>query len=267
MQKASAPWWHLLPVVQWNSWDNQYHLWLTEIIAGRLGTSLQDYSPVQDKVAKALKVSSIIAFPGFGLALIGSFILGFWLTLTPLSLATKWVKQVLYTLDSVPGFMITLGIFALYLLAGGTLFFASSGMSFTPSTLLGSGCVALFLLPFLSLFFHQSLQQEASKLYLRTAQAKGLSFSQAMVYHALPNALASSVVVIGDILASLLAGVLIVEVTFSLPGTGSLLAKSLLTQDYPTVIGLTLFFLLLRTVLMWTADIVSGLIDPRMKVQ
>ncbi|WP_066511582.1 ABC transporter permease [Rufibacter sp. DG15C] len=261
----SSPVWYYLPILHWEGSNNQYNRWIKEIFSGDLGISAKDYRPVTDKVLESLQVSAAIGLPGLAIAILFSLGVGFWLSIPKKTILKSSVTQLLYVLDSLPGFMITLGFFALYLTLGGDLSsnYMGESLAFSGVTSLGSFCVAMFLLPYLTLFFHQSILQEQSKLYLRTALAKGLSYHEVLLIHAIPNAIASAVVVVADILASLIAGVLIVEVTFSLPGTGSLLAQSLLTQDFPTVIGLTVFLLVFRTVLMWLADITNALLDPR----
>jgi peptide/nickel transport system permease protein len=264
---ASSPTWYYLPILDWTGTNNQYHSWIKNILSGDLGTSTKDYRPVTYKVMESLRMSAIIGLPGLILALSFSLVVGFWLSLPGKTYIKNSITQLLYILDSLPGFMITLGIFALYLSLGGDLSsnFLEESMAFTGFSFLGSVCVALFLLPYLTLYFHQSINKEQDKLYVRTALAKGLSYTKVMIAHVVPNAIAAAIVVVADILASLIAGILIVEITFSLPGTGSLLAQSLTSQDYPTVIGLTLFLLVCRTVLMWTADIANALLDPRMR--
>ncbi|WP_345162819.1 ABC transporter permease [Nibribacter koreensis] len=255
----------LLPTIAWVGNKNQYHIWLAGIITGNLGTSTKDYEPVKDKLLSSLKVSASIALPATFVALVLSCMLAFWMSLPEKSELKTGITHILYALDSLPGFMITLGIFALYLILGGTLasYDALSFNPFSGTILLGSLSVVLFLLPFLTLFFQRSLLSELNQPYIRTAQAKGMSFRNALATHGVPNALASVTVVVADMLASLIAGVLIVEVTFSLPGTGSLLAHSLVSQDFATVIGLTLSLLLFRTTLMWLTEAANSFLDPR----
>ncbi|MCM8750105.1 ABC transporter permease [Thermomicrobiaceae bacterium CFH 74404] len=123
--------------------------------------------------------------------------------------------------------------------------------------------LATTVLPIFVRFMRSSMLDVISQDYVRTARAKGLP-ERAVIYgHALRNALIPMVTVVGNQLAGLLSGSVIVEYIFGWPGLGSLAYESILRRDYPVILALTLLagsFILIVNVLV---DIVYALIDPR----
>ncbi|WP_197088660.1 ABC transporter permease [Rufibacter radiotolerans] len=276
LQAAEAPLHYYLPQLNWNGAENAYYLWLKKLLKGDLGASNQDYEPVINKIGDAALISFAIAILGLVVGLITTYFAGLYFTLHPHSTFTKTSHLILYFLDSIPGFLIALGLYGLALyLAGyssGNIFGENQGdesllqLWTQPSILLGGLCIVLLILPHITLQFHRSLKDQMNKLYLKTALAKGLTYKKAIQVHALPNAMVASFTILSEVIIGLMAGVLIIETTFSLPGLGSLLTKSILSADFPVLIGLTLFFLLFRVVVIWVMDNLLALIDPRMNI-
>ncbi len=266
----NAPLSYHLPLLRWHGKDNVYHAWLSGLLQGDLGTSTVDYKPVYQKIGSALHVSVGLGLLGLLPALLASYLLGFAFTLHPTSVYTSVLRHFLYFLDSVPGFMITLVVFGIYFLAGGSLLvpFSSGEPDLlqtmgTPPVLLGGLCIAFFIIPHLTLQFYHSLQTQSRSLYTRTAMAKGLSYRRSLRVHALPNALVPILTLLSEVVIGLVSGVLIVEITFSLQGIGSLLVKSILSNDYPVVVGITLFLLVFRLAVTTFTDFLYLVLDPR----
>ncbi len=119
------------------------------------------------------------------------------------------------------------------------------------------------VLPIFVRFMRSSMLDVIAQDYVRTARAKGLPERVVIYSHALRNALIPMVTVVGNQLAGLLSGSVIVEYIFGWPGLGSLAYESILRRDYPVILALTLLagsFILIVNVLV---DIVYALVDPR----
>ena len=101
--------------------------------------------------------------------------------------------------------------------------------------------------------------------YMRTARAKGLTRSQALVRHGLRNASVPIVSILGVQIASLIAGVLVIERVFQLPGVGQMLVTDVGTRDLGKVQGTVLLIAVIVLVIGFVVDIVHGLIDPRLR--
>src|SRR5690606_19811874 len=99
--------------------------------------------------------------------------------------------------------------------------------------------------------------------YMRTAYAKGLSFRNAMVRHALRNAMLPVVTVIGLQIPLLISGTVIVERIFSLPGVGTYLLSSLQQQDYPAVQAVVTLAAIVVVLANLFVDLLYTVLDPR----
>ncbi|WP_460893593.1 ABC transporter permease [Rufibacter soli] len=274
LQAGEAPLSYYLPKVKWNGVENTYHQWITSFLSGDLGVSSQDYEPVSTKIAQAALVSFSIASLGLLAGLLLTYYIGIYFTLHPKATITRVSHLFLYFLDSIPAFLIALALYGFWLIWAGLsssyLFDENYGQASLfqlwsqPSILLGAVCVVLLILPFLSLQFYRSLQDQNGQLYLRTALAKGLAPRKALQTHALPNALVPTLTIVSEVIIGLMSGVLVIEITFSLPGLGSLLTRSILSADFPVLIGLTLFFLIFRVIVIWMKELIIAFIDPRL---
>jgi peptide/nickel transport system permease protein len=112
-----------------------------------------------------------------------------------------------------------------------------------------------------------SLLDVLSQDYIRTAKAKGLSFNQIVMKHALKNALNPVVTAISGWLAGLMAGAVFVEKIFSWKGIGNEVVEALNNNDLPIVMGATLVFASIFVVINIIVDIIYGVLDPRVRIK
>ncbi len=103
--------------------------------------------------------------------------------------------------------------------------------------------------------------------YIRTARAKGLPERVIVQKHALKNGLIPVVTVVGINLGMLVAGSVVVETIFSIPGIGMLITNSIAKQDYPVIQGCVLVLAVLVCLINLITDLVYGFIDPRIMAQ
>jgi len=102
--------------------------------------------------------------------------------------------------------------------------------------------------------------------YIRTARAKGLSTPHIVLGHALRAAALPLVSYLGPALAAILTGSLVVEQIFGLPGIGRYFVQGALNRDYTLVMGVVICYAALIILLNFLADIVYGLLDPRVRL-
>jgi peptide/nickel transport system permease protein len=102
--------------------------------------------------------------------------------------------------------------------------------------------------------------------YVRTARAKGLSFSRVVLWHALPNALLPIVAMIGIDIGQFMGGVVVVEAVYGWPGIGQLAWQAIQEVDVPIIMGVTLVSSLAIVLGNLLADLVAPLLDPRIRV-
>jgi peptide/nickel transport system permease protein len=101
--------------------------------------------------------------------------------------------------------------------------------------------------------------------YLRTARAKGLSEFMVTNKHALRNALIPIITVVGTEIPLLLGGSIIIEQVFQWPGIGQLTMESILSRDYPTLMGLNIIAACVVLSTNLFTDIIYSMVDPRIK--
>ena len=102
--------------------------------------------------------------------------------------------------------------------------------------------------------------------YVLTAYAQGLPHKTVMVKHVMRNALILITVLVFMSIPWLISGAVITERIFSIPGMGSLLVNSIITQDYAVVQGCILIIAVLTVVFNTLSDVVVGMLDPRIRI-
>lgn len=111
-----------------------------------------------------------------------------------------------------------------------------------------------------------SMLEVLSQDYIRTAKAKGLSFSRVIWHHALKNSLNPVITAISGWFASLMAGVVFIEYIFGWKGLGYVIVDALNNYDMPLVLGCILTISLIFILINWLVDAAYTLIDPRIKM-
>jgi len=103
--------------------------------------------------------------------------------------------------------------------------------------------------------------------YIRTARAKGLNETTVLLKHALRGGIIPVVSFTGPALASLLAGTVVVERVFSIPGLGNIFIQSVLNRDEPLILGIVAFLSILIMIFNLIVDISYGFLDPRIRYE
>ena len=139
----------------------------------------------------------------------------------------------------------------------------------------GIGSFKHWILPVITLSLYESgfiMRMSRSAMldivrqdYIRTARAKGQKETVVILKHVFRNALMPIVTVIGLEICVLLAGAIVVESVFAIPGIGKYCYDAILTRDFPAVQGSLLFISLLCVIVNLIMDLTYGLIDPRIK--
>ena len=110
-----------------------------------------------------------------------------------------------------------------------------------------------------------SMLEVAQMDYVRTAQAKGLSRAAVVVRHTLRNALLPVVTLLGLQLGTVLGGSIVIEAVFSWPGLGQVLLDSVMSRNYPLILGILVLSALLVIVINIIVDVTYSRLDPRVR--
>ncbi|WP_026462118.1 ABC transporter permease [Adhaeribacter aquaticus] len=282
LEQEAQPINNLIPVIKWHGSENQYNSWLGNFVRGELGNSYRDGQPVTKIICRAISNTLIL--------LLGCLLLIFALAVE-LSLVltrnkkSRWqacVLSFLYVLDSIPLFIVAF-LLLIFLAGSGylhifPLFGLSSGMGAAqgwwgkfleqvPHLVLPGICLILAGLPYVTVQLYQKLQEVMQAEFITTARAKGLPNNLVLRRHVFRNALLPLITLFTGYLPSLISGALVIEVIFAIPGTGRLLAESVLARDYPVVLGLVLFAATLKVGSHLLTDFLYFSADPRTRIK
>ena len=173
-----------------------------------------------------------------------------------------------------------LGMFLLVVFASGLGWFPTNGMltagqqysSFTDQLIdfghhlvLPLATVSLGLIGLYSILMRSSIIETLSEDYVQTARAKGLSDGHILREHALPNALLPAVTIVAIQFGYVIAGAITAEVVFNWPGIGTLTVDALSARDYPVLQGIFLLLAVSVVIANLLADLIYGLLDPRVR--
>lgn len=243
----------------------QYVSYLGGLVQGDLGLSFaSDNTPVSkilmDRIgpslqlgAQALLVGTIL---GILLGLISAISHNGFLDYSSTILA------VLGT--SIPSFVLA-GMLQWYLAVEFELFPVALWGTFE-HTVLPTIALMIFPLATAARFTRTEMIEVMGSPYITTARAKGLTEYGIIFRHGLRNALIPLVTVMGPMAVSLMTGTLVIEEIFAVPGIGEQFVKSVMVNDYPTIMGTTLLFAFLFVVIILVIDILYVLIDPRIRL-
>ena len=119
---------------------------------------------------------------------------------------------------------------------------------------------------FIARLTRSSMLDILSQDYIKTARAKGLSWSKVLIKHALPNSLIPVVTYLGPMTASILTGSFVIETIFAISGLGQYFVTSIYNRDYTVILGVTIFYSVIVIVLNMVVDLLYPLLDPRIKI-
>ncbi len=249
----------------------QYTLWVGQALRGDLGRSIQYDMPVGSLILSRLQVTLPLTLLAAALMLAAAIPLGVFAATRHRS----WGDYLTMTLSqlgvAIPGFWAGLLLILLFSVrlrwvrAGG---FDGWGQGVGPalkSLLLPAVALGLFQFAVLARTTRSAVLEVLREEYVKTARAKGLAEALVLFRHALRNALIPIVTVAGVQLGQLLAGSIILESVFYLPGLGRLTLGAITARDLPVVQGVILFVASVIVVINAAVDILYGLLDPRIR--
>ena len=218
----------------------------------------------------------------FGLGEIVAIVLGLalgaysgWRRGGPVDIVGNGVSLILY---STPYFL--LGMVLLLAFATGLRWFPTFGMltagatypdiaaraiDFLAHLALPLATVSLGLIGQYAIVMRSSIVETLSDDYVTTARGMGLREGRILRHHALPNAMLPTVSLIAINLGYVVAGAITVEVVFNWPGLGTLAVEALTARDYPVLQGVFLLLSVSVVLANLAADLVYGLLDPRVR--
>lgn len=242
----------------------QYFYWLGNVLTGNFGVSITTGQAVTYLIAQRLPYTLMLT----GVAIVVEYAIAIPLGLFaavhkdgPFDRAMNVIMVVLW---SMPGFWLGVLLIMLFSIRLGAL--PISGYSGPVSMILP---VLTLALPNLAQTFRLTRSEVLDVLdarYVKTATAKGLLRDKVLVRHVLRNALIPVTVTFFLSLPWLIGGAVVVENVFAWPGMGQLLWTGIQKQDFPIVQGIVFVISILTVICNLIGDVVSGLLDPRIRL-
>jgi len=115
-------------------------------------------------------------------------------------------------------------------------------------------------------FMRTEMVEVINQDYITTAKAKGISSFNVIFKHSVRNALIPVITILGPLTAAIVTGSLVIENIFAIPGIGSQFVDSIVTNDYPMIMGTTELYSALLIIMIFIVDILYGVIDPRIRL-
>jgi len=258
----------------------QYLRWMGGIFQGDLGQSIKFNRPVSEMIAERIPNTLLLVGVAFLITLLVALPVGILSARRPYSIFDYIATTLTFIGQSLPVYWLGLALILVFYVAlnnpvTGAPLFPSGGMYSVgkegnlpnliwhlvlPVTALSAEWTAWY-----SRFLRSSMLDVMHEDYVRTARAKGLTERVVYYKHALRNAILPLVTLIALDLPSLFAGALFVETIFSWPGMGRLFWDAARGRDYPVLMGVVMINSVLIIAANIVADLLYGMLDPRVK--
>ena len=250
----------------------RYLNWLGEVLQGDLGRSYTYDTPVQELLLNRVELSLPLALLAILLSTGIAIPLGVFAASRHRKVADTGIMGFAQLGVAVPNFWFAILLILLFSVklgwfsAGGFAGWDAGWFPAFKSLVLPAVALALPQAAILARVTRSSVLETAQEDYIRTARAKGLSRSQALWRHAVRNALIPVVTILGLQLSFLLAGTIIIENVFYLPGVGRLLFQAIAQRDLMVVKNLVLVLATTVVLINFLVDLLYAVLDPRLRL-
>lgn len=249
----------------------RYAEWLLSFFFGDMGISYSYGTPVRSMLVGKLPITITLTVMSFLLIILFSIPLGIHTAKYEDSFFSKTLDILNQITMAVPPFFI--GILITYVFGlmlrlftpGGYVSYNSNVFGFLGYLLFPAVAIALPKAAMNMKLLKTSVLNEAKLDYVRTAYSRGNSTGDVLYRHVLKNALIPVITFLGMTLADIVAGSLIVEQVFSIPGIGRMLITSIYNRDYPVVQAIIAMIAFIVIIINFLVDILYQIIDPRMR--
>jgi peptide/nickel transport system permease protein len=252
----------------------QYFRWLGAALSGDLGISFSTTRPVAEMILERLPATLELMGSAFLLAAVVALGLGVFSAVRQYSAFDYFGTGVSFVGIAMPVFWFALILQLLFSVKLGWL--PVAGTETVGASSLGDHLLHL-ILPAVVLSFRyiagwsrylrSSLLGVLRADYVRTARAKGLPETAVVGIHALRNALIPLVSIMALNLAALFSGAVITETVFAWPGIGRMFVQAMFARDYPLLMGILMLGSVMVVVFNLVADVLYGILDPRIRYE
>ncbi|WML38785.1 ABC transporter permease [Neobacillus sp. OS1-2] len=256
----------------------QYIRWISKFVQGDFGKSTRFKIPAADVISERIPNTLLLGFTSILITYILAFIMGTYAGRKPYTIGDNLIGGINYLGLSIPSFIA--GVFAIFFFSFTLGWFPSNGSVdigvtegtleywfsrlhhvFLPALVLGLLSTASY-----TQFLRNDIIENSRKDFVRTARAKGTPERKIYNVHMLRNSIIPLITFLGFDLVAIISGAIITETIFTYPGLGQLFLQSVGTRDYSVLMTLTMLFSFLTLIGNLVADILYGVVDPRIRL-
>ncbi len=243
----------------------QYTLYISNLLHGDLGVSYKKTGvSVNTIIAQGLPNTVSLGLTAFIFSLTVGVLIGIWMATTK----REWVRGLLLTGTtlgvSVPNFVfaiLLMLVFGVYL-----RWFPVTGLGSPANYILPVLAMSAYPISQISRLVQSSYSEAMNQDYVIMAKAKGLSKRTIVFKHILKNAILPVITIAGPMIAFLLTGSFVIENVFAIPGIGREFVNAISNRDYTIIMGLTIFIGAMIIICNLIVDVISAVVDPRIKL-
>lgn len=240
----------------------RYFQWMNGLFHADFGMSYALKTPVLHELFSALKTTLLLGVCTLCLVLVFGFGLGIVCALYEGSLVDKIIRFIVFVTTAMPSFW--LGLLLVWLFSLYFNLLPTSGFEAWYSLILPSITLSLNYISTYARMMRNTMLQTKEALFVLYAKARGLS-SVVIYWHIIKNALRPCIIALGMSIPKLLAGTVVVENIFGLPGIGRLCVHAIFSRDVPMIQAYVFLMASLFILFNLTADMVVRFLDPRLR--
>ncbi|MCX4268936.1 MAG: ABC transporter permease [Lachnospiraceae bacterium] len=251
----------------------RYISWIVDFCRGNLGTSYNYQIPVAELLKDKLPVTFALAGITFVLILVLSVPFG----LFQVRFAKKKIGTIMHVGNqifmSIPSFflgvliILIFGLILKWFTPGNYISYTENIAGFLLYLIAPAMAIAVPKSAMVVKFLRNSVLEQEQSDYVRTAYSKGNTEQKVLYRHILKNALIPVVTILGMMAAETMAGSIVVEQVFNLPGLGRLLVSSIGSRDYPVVQAILVYIASVVVIMNGIVDVLYRYLDPRIRVE
>jgi peptide/nickel transport system permease protein/oligopeptide transport system permease protein len=249
----------------------RYGRWLLGVFQGDFGTSTYYKVSVSSLLSERLPVTIWLSIISTVIILVVSLPLGVLASKKEGGLVDRIILIVSQTIMAIPSFflgmmiILVFGLILKYFSVGGYISYKEDFFGFLSYMFYPALAIALPKSAMVIKFLRANILKEKKKDYAKTALAIGASEGRVLLKHVLKNSLIPTITFIGVVIAEVLAGSVIVEQVFGIPGIGRLLVFSVTVRDYNVLQAIMLYIGTAVVLVNFVVDILYHIVDPRVE--
>lgn len=246
----------------------QFFDYVANLLRGDFGESIRTGRSVSETISQRFPATVTLGVLSFLLALVAALPLGIGAAVAlqrpGRKVADALISGVLGMLIAVPGFLLAVGLIALF--AVQLRWLPAAGWGTPEDAVLPVLALALGPMAYLARIVQVEMSGVLGATYMTTARAKRLPGRLIYLRHALPNIITASLTVSGLLLSGMIAGTVLIETVFAIPGMGGVMVPAVGAKDYPIVQGLVVVYALIILGVNLVVDLILVTVDPRSSI-